>query len=271
MESYETLEVSVEDHIAHVVLNRPEKANAMNVAFWRECRQAFEWIDQNPDARVAIISANGNHFSSGIDLDMLTGLPDDTNGIETGRRVERMRRLIMELQSTFTAIEQCRKPVIAATHGRCIGGGVDMISACDMRYCTDGARFTIKEIDIGITADVGTLQRLPHIIGDGVMREMAYTGRTIRAEEACRIGLVNRSFADKDTMMSEVGEIAATIAEKSPLAIRGIKEMILYTRDHSVADGLNYVATWNAGMLSEADLTESFAAQGKRVAPVFQD
>ncbi|MBI3992028.1 MAG: crotonase/enoyl-CoA hydratase family protein [Candidatus Lambdaproteobacteria bacterium] len=271
MNKLETMQVSVAQHVAHVVLDRPHKANAMNAAFWREIREVFQWIDGEGEARVAVISANGRHFSAGIDLGLLGGLSAAANGLEPGRRVEKLRRDILSFQDSFSAIERCRKPVIAAVHGGCIGGGVDLVSACDLRYCTDDARFVIKEIDIGLTADVGTLQRLPHLIGDGMVREMAYTGRAVEGPEACRIGLVNRSFADRETLLREVLALAATIAAKSPLAIRGTKEMILYTRDHSVADSLNYVATWNAGMLSEADVQATFAAQAQQVAPVFQD
>ena len=271
MNKLETMQVNVAQHVAHVVLDRPQKANAMGAAFWREIREVFQWIDDEGDARVAVISANGRHFTAGIDLALLGGLAAEANGLEPGRRVEKLRRDILSFQDSFNAIERCRKPVIAAVHGGCIGGGVDMVSACDLRYCTEDARFVIKEIDIGLTADVGTLQRLPHIIGDGMLREMAYTGRAVEGAEACRIGLVNRVFPDKDAMLREVLALAATIAAKSPLAIRGTKEMILYTRDHTVADGLNYVATWNAGMLSQADVEATFAAQAKQALPVFQD
>jgi enoyl-CoA hydratase len=161
--------------------------------------------------------------------------------------------------------------VLAAIHGACIGGGVDLICACDMRYCSADAFFSIKEIDIGMTADVGTLQRLPKIIGDGMARELAYTGRKVTGEEAREIGLVNRVFASPDALQAGVMEIAATIAAKSPLSIRGIKEMIVYARDHSVADGLNYIATWNAAMLMSADLKEAMMAGMEKRTPKFRD
>lgn len=270
MGDYQTMEVFVADQIGHVVLNRPEKANAMNQAFWQECRQAFVQLDADPAARVVVLSARGRHFSAGIDLGMLSTIGGDKEA-EPARRVERLRRLILELQGTFSAIERCRKPVLAAVQGGCIGGGVDMVSACDMRYCTEDAQFIIKEIDIGLTADVGTLQRLPHLIGDGMLRELAYTGRPLGGAEAGALGLVNRVFPDAEALQAGVLEVARQIADKSPLAVRGTKEMILYTRDHTVDDALNYVATWNAGMISETDLREAMAAQQAQRPPRFDD
>jgi enoyl-CoA hydratase len=162
-------------------------------------------------------------------------------------------------------------PVLAAIHNTCIGGGVDMTCCADMRYATQDAYFSIREIDIGMTADVGTLQRLPKIIPDGVVRELAYTGRDMHAQEAKDVGFVNRVFEDRDTMMREVTAIARSIAKKSPLAMRGSKEMLLYSRDHSVAQGLNYVATWNAGMLSQADLQAGMQAQMGKTQAVYED
>ena len=270
MADYQTLELHVADRIGHVTLNRPEKANAMNEAFWQECRRAFVALDADPAVRVVVLGARGPHFSAGIDLGMLASIGGDKTQ-EQARRTERLRRLILELQEAFSAIERCRKPVLAAVQGGCIGGGVDMVSACDMRYCTEDAQFIIKEIDIGLTADVGTLQRLPHLVGDGLLRELAYTGRPMGGAEAAASGLVNRVFADTEALHAGVLEVARRIAAKAPLAVRGTKEMILYTRDHSVADALNYVATWNAGMISEADLREAMAAQQEQRPPRFDD
>jgi enoyl-CoA hydratase len=182
-----------------------------------------------------------------------------------------LRRLILDLQDTITSVERCRKPVIAAIHGACIGGGIDLITACDMRYCSAEARFSVKEIDVGMTADVGTLQRLPRLVGEGMARELAYTGRMFDAADAKDMGLVNRVFETPDALQAGVMEIANTIAAKSPLAIRGCKEMITYARDHSVADSLNHVATWNAAMLMSRDLVEAGAAAREKRLPVFGD
>ena len=192
-------------------------------------------------------------------------------GKDVGRNARILKRKIEELQSTFTVVDQCSKPVLAAIQGYCLGGAIDLISACDMRYCSSDAKFSIKEIDIGMAADVGTLQRLPHIIGDGIMRELAYTGRTVDGDEAQRIGLVNRTYADQEALMAGVFEIAHSIAQKSPIAVQGSKEMIRYMRDHTVADGLNYIATWNAAMLQSEDLRVAMAAQMTQQAPKFKD
>lgn len=268
---YETLTVGLQDHIATVCLNRPDKANAMNAAMWQEIRQAFAWVDQTPEARVAILEGEGRLFTAGIDLTMMMGLAPQIHDDCDGRTREALRRVILDLQDTLSSLERCRKPVLAAVHGGCIGGGIDLVTCADMRYCAADAYFVIKEIDIGMTADVGTLQRLPRLIGEGMARELAYTGRRVDAAEAHQMRLVNRVFDSREALRAGVREIAAVIAAKSPLAIRGTKEMITYARDHSVADGLNYIATWNAAMLMSQDLTEAMTANMAKRAPVFRD
>lgn len=269
--SYETLVVSLQDHIATVRLNRPDKANAMNAAMWQEIRRAFTWVDQTPEARVAILEGEGRLFAAGIDLTMMMGIGPQIQDDCDGRTREALRRVILDMQDTLTSLERCRKPVLAAVHGGCIGGGIDLITCADMRYCSADAYFTIKEIDIGMTADVGTLQRLPRLIGEGMARELAYTGRRVEAAEAREMRLVNRVFDSREALSAGVREIAAVIAAKSPLSIRGTKEMITYARDHSVADSLNYIATWNAAMLMSQDLTEAMTANMGKRAPVFRD
>lgn len=259
---FETLLLELEGGVATVFLNRPDKANAMNGPMWNELQQCFEWIDTEPAVRVAVLAGKGKHFCAGIDLSLFSSLtPAGTEKLEVARRAEQLRLTILRLQGNLSAIERCRKPVLAAIHYNCIGGGIDMTSCCDMRYCSADARFSIKEIDLGMVADVGTLQRLPRLVGEGIVKELAYTGRRFEAEEAREIGFVNRVFPDRESLLQGVLEIAREIAAKSPLAIRGSKEMITYVRDHSVADGLNYIATWNAGMMSQADLLGSVQAQ----------
>ena len=268
---FETLSVTLDAHIATVRLNRPDKANAMNATMWQEIRQAFEWVDHTPEARVAVLQGEGRLFCAGIDLQMMVGMNDKiANGCD-GRSREAMRRVILDMQDTLTSLERCRKPVLAAIHGGCIGGGIDLVTCADMRYASADAYFSIKEIDIGMTADVGTLQRLPKLVGEGITRELAYTGRKMDATEARQIGLVNRVFESREALYAGVQEIAATIAAKSPLSIRGTKEMITYARDHSVADSLNYIATWNAAMLMSNDLTEAMTANMAKRPPVFKD
>jgi len=267
--SFTTLELSLEEKVATVHLNRPDKANAMNSAMWDELQRCFEWLDREPGVRVVILAGNGKHFCSGLDLsvfgELVSADPDPA------RRAENLRRTVLRLQGNLTAIEQCRVPVLAAIHSTCIGGGVDMVCCADMRYATEDAYFSIREIDIGMTADVGTLQRMPKLVPDGVVRELAYTGRNMDAEEAREVGFVNRVFENRDVMLREVQAIARMIAAKSPLAVRGSKEMVLHARDHSVADGLNYIATWNAGMLSQADLKAGMEAQMSKSHATYED
>tara|TARA_Y100000589_G_scaffold312585_1_gene333078 strand:- start:288 stop:1172 length:885 start_codon:yes stop_codon:yes gene_type:complete len=267
---YKAFRVELTDKVAQVVIDRPEKINAMNADFWAEIIDVFRWVDDTDEVRVVVLSGAGPHFSSGIDLQLLAQVGAQL-GKDVGRNAEQLRRKILSLQASFNAVDHCRKPVIAAIQGYCLGGAIDLISACDMRYCSADARFSIKEIDMGMAADVGTLQRLPRIIGDGMMRELAYTGRTLDGAEAQAIGLVNRVYENPEALMEGVNELARQIAEKSPLAIRGTKEMIRYMRDHRVDDGLEYIATWNAAMLQAADLRVAVAAHMARQKPDFAD
>ncbi len=267
----ETLSVTLEGAVATVTLNRADKANAMNAAMWQEIRQVFAWVDTTAAVRVAVLRAEGKLFCSGIDLAMMMQMPAQIADDCEGRQREKLRRVILDLQDTLTSLERCRKPVLAAIHGACIGGGVDLVVCADMRYASSDASFSIKEIDIGMVADVGTLQRLPKLVGQGITRELAYTGRKLGAAEAQQIGLVNRVFETREALYAGVQEIAASIAAKSPLSIRGSKEMLNYARDHSVADGLNYVATWNAAMLQSDDLMAAMTAGMMKQTPQFKD
>jgi enoyl-CoA hydratase len=269
--NFETLTVALADGVATIELNRPDKANAMNQPMWQDIRAAFRWVDETPEVRVAVIGAQGKVFTSGIDFAMLAELTSPKDGDCGGRLRERLRRQVLDLQDALSTIERCRKPAIAAIHGACIGAGIALITCCDMRYAAAEAHFSIKEIDVGLTADVGTLQRLPKLVPDGIVRELAYTGRRFDAAEAREIGLVNRVYDSAADLRQGVAAIAATIAAKSPLAIRGTKEMMVYTRDHSVADGLNYVATWNAAMLISEDLTEAVTAAMQKRPAKFRD
>ncbi|MGP1678188.1 MAG: crotonase/enoyl-CoA hydratase family protein [Burkholderiales bacterium] len=268
---FKTLKVALAGQVASIELNRPERANAMELAMWSELRKAMCWLDETPQARVGVISGAGKHFTSGIDLALLAGMRSQIRDDCDGRSREKLRRLILDMQDTLSSIERCRKPVIAAIHGACVGGGIDLICACDLRYCSADALFSVKEIDVGLTADVGTLQRLPQLIGEGAARELAYTGRRISGAEAKELRLVNHCYADREALTAAMRELAAVIAAKPPLALRGCKEMITYARDHTVADGLNYVATWNAAMLLSTDLDEALAAGSEKRAAKFRD
>lgn len=238
--------------------------------FWRELPETVHKIDQQSAARVIVISSQGKHFSAGMDLSVFAQMSQDFSG-EPARRAERLRRLVLELQNSFNALETVRMPVLVAMQGGVIGGAVDMICACDSRYCTENAYFTIKETEIGMTADVGTLQRLPQLIPQGLVRELAYTGRIMPSSEAKDCGLVNQVFVDQASMLTEVMKIATKIASHSPMAVAGCKEMINYSRDHSVADALNYMATWQSGMFQMPDIQEAMAAQKAHRSPQYQD
>ncbi|MES2794394.1 MAG: crotonase/enoyl-CoA hydratase family protein [Bacteroidota bacterium] len=255
------IDLKIENKIAIVTLNRPDKANSVNKIGWEQLKNTFDLLDTNDEVRVIVLNGGeSKHFCGGIDLEMLMSISQETIKCQ-GRKNELLRKIILDLQAPINSIENCSKPVLAAINGGCIGAGVDIVSACDIRYCTDDTFFTIKEIDMGMVADLGTLQRLPKIIGEGKVREMAYTGRNVSGKEAEKIGLVNNCFENKEIMMENVMKIAEQIASKSPLSIRGTKHILLHTRDHTVAQGLEYMATWNAAMLISNDLMEAFAAK----------
>ena len=203
-----TISLEVKDHIAHVVLDRGKALNTMVLAFWQDMVDVFKQLDDMPEARVVVLSSTGKHFTAGLDLNAFASFAGDMMQGDPGRAREQLRRTVLEMQETFNVIDNCRLPVLAAVQGGCIGGGVDLISACDMRYCTQDAWFCIQEINIGMTADVGTLQRLPHIIPSGMMRELAYTGRRLKADRAREIGLVNAVYADQQAMLDDVMAIA---------------------------------------------------------------
>lgn len=270
--AYETLSLRLDGAVALISLNRPDKANAMNWPMWQELRAAMQWADREPGVRAVVLRGEGRMFTAGIDLAMLAGLQAQIVDDCEARLREKLHGLILELQDCLTSLERCRKPVLAAVHGLCLGGGIDLICCADMRYASSDAEFAIKEIDIGMVADVGTLQRLPKLIGSqGLVRELAYTGRKVAADEAQAIGLVNRVFADREQLDAGVLAIARQIAAKSPLAIRGSKQALNYARDHSVADGLAQIAGWNAGMLLSEDLMAVLMKGGKGEAPAFRD
>ncbi len=271
MPEFTCLTVTLADAVARIELNRPDKANALNGTLWREIGEVFRWVDETPEARVVVLSGAGRHFCAGIDFELMGEVLDSVEELGPGRREERLRRIILDLQAGFTALETCRKPILAAIHGLCIGGGLDLIAACDLRYATADAAFSLKEVDLAIVADVGSLQRLPYLIGEGRLRELAFTARQFDAAEAQAMGLVNRVYADAAQLRDGVHAIAADIAAKSPLTVRGIKQVLNHGRDHSVADGLDYVATWNAAMLLSEDTREAIAAAMRKRQPRFKD
>lgn len=268
---YSCFNVSIADHIAHIQLSRPEQMNSMNKAFWKELPRLIGTIDSQSLARVIVISSTGKHFSAGMDLSVFS----DPNAIpmagDPGRMGENLRRVVMQLQESLSSLEKARIPVLAAIHGGCVGGALDMVCAADCRYASQDAFFTIKETELGITADVGTLQRFPKLVSQGMVRELAYTGRKFSASEAEAMGLVNRVFPDQEALLAGVMDIAAQIAANSPLAVVGCKEMLNYSRDHSVQDSLSYMATWQSGMFRQDDMMKSFVAKSQKAQPSYDE
>ena len=262
--SYECFDVSIKEDIAHIVLNRPEKRNNMNAAFWDELPAIIRDIDENARARVIVISSTGPHFCGGLDVSMFaSGVVTDESTDVARRRQKGANFLntVSIMQDSFSALEACRLPVLAAIQGGCIGGGVDLVTACDMRYATRDAFVTIYETKIGMTADVGTFPRIVKLIPEGLVREMAYTGRRVSAEEARDMGLVNRVYDTHEDMLAGVMEIAREIAANAPLAVHGCKRAITYARDHSTQEGLEWIGMWNASMLQNDEIMEAMTAR----------
>ncbi len=252
--------------VSHVVMNRPAQLNSMIKEFWTELPQLIEKLEATGETRVIVLSAEGKHFSAGMDLsvfqsgDLKTDTPQDR---------EKLKQLVLGLQSTFNALERSRIPVIAAVHGACIGGAFDMVAACDMRYATADASFKIQEINLAMMADLGGLQRLPYLLPDAVLRELAFTGKALTAERALSLGLINEVFPDQKTMLEHVLEVADVVASRAPLAVSASKEAINYARDHNIQDALLHCANLQASIFSTADLTECMRAQKEGREPAF--
>nr|XP_045600528.1 delta(3,5)-Delta(2,4)-dienoyl-CoA isomerase, mitochondrial-like [Procambarus clarkii] len=255
--TFETLAVSVpKDHVFHVQLNRTEKLNALNKIMWREVGECFDKLAEDPDCRAVVLSGTGKLFTTGIDLGDLTQMAgivmsDD----DVARKCRALRKIISSYQESFTAIEKCPKPVISAVHNACIGAGVDLICSADIRYCSSDAWFQVKEVDVGLAADVGTLQRLPKIIGNqSLVRELCFSARKFFSSEALQCGFVSRVFEDKDSLLEAALDMASTIASKSPVAVQTTKIALVHSRDHSVQEGLDNLANINMTMLQSEDL-----------------
>ncbi|HEY5761903.1 MAG TPA: crotonase/enoyl-CoA hydratase family protein [Rhodocyclaceae bacterium] len=267
---FESIGVQTECAVATIALNRAARANALDATLWRELSAVFDWLDGS-EARAAVLCGAGEHFCAGIDLAFLQAVQQQVAALPVAERVPSLEALIRDLQRATGAAERCRKPVIAAVHGACFGGGVDLIATCDLRFATRDARFSVKEVDLAIVADLGSLQRLPRLVGEGMARELAFTGREFDGEEAVRIGLANEALADREALMEHAQSVARAIAAKSPATVRGIKAAFNYNHSHTVEEGLEHIARHNARALFSSDLYEAMAARQEKRAPKFKD
>ncbi|WP_028476348.1 crotonase/enoyl-CoA hydratase family protein [Nocardia sp. CNY236] len=263
--------VETKDNVAQVTLTGPGKGNTMGPDFWRELPEIFGGLDADPEVHAIVLTGSGKHFSYGLDLSSMAGtfgplLADRALAAPRTDFLGEVRRL----QAAITAVADCRKPVIAAVSGWCIGGGLDLIAAADIRYASADATFSLREAKIAIVADVGSLQRLPGIIGEGHLRELAYTGKDIDAARAEKIGLVNDVFPDQEAALDAAHATAREIAANPPLVVQGVKDVVDQRRRDEVAAGLRYVAAWNAAFLPSEDLTEAVQAVFEKRAPEFR-
>ncbi len=269
--SYTCFNLEISDGIAHLRFSRPDKFNSFIPEFWRELPDAVNDISDNARARVIVLSAEGKHFTAGMDISVFMSGALDAPPENREAASEAFRHHVKSLQDTFSALENARQPVLAAIQGGAVGAGVDLATACDCRYASADAFFCVQETAIGMTADVGTFPRLAKVIPEGWARQMAYTAERVPAAKAKEIGLVNEVFDTPEALIDGVMEIAAKIAAHSPLAVTGCKRLINYARDHSTADTLDYIGLWNASMLRTEDIKESYIARSEKRAPQFDD
>lgn len=267
--TYSCFAVTVDGAVAHIRMNRPKQHNSMSSAFWDELPRVIDEIEQNAAVRAAVLSSEGASFCSGMDLAVFQNA--DLLRTDTAVQRERFRRLVLQLQATLTRIEKCRVPIIAAIQGACIGGAFDLVSACDLRYASKAAYFTIAEISLGMMADMGTLQRLPKLMPEGVVRELALTGDKLSADRAYQLGLVSEVVEDADALTKHALAVAGRIASRAPVAVSGTREAISFARDHSVADALAMAANWQAAIFSAADVMTAVTAQKTGGTPTFTD
>jgi len=269
MTGRECFEVSVEGKVAHIRLSRPERLNVMTLAFWREIPEIARELDARGDVRAAVISSTGKHFTAGMDLSVFQGGETlDTNSVASRGR---FRQKLVELQQSFSALADARFPVIAAVQGGCIGGGVDLATACCLRYATTDAYFVIQEINIGMMADVGTFNRMPKQLPEAVVRELGYTGDKLGAERAERLGFVNGLFDTHAALVEGALAVAKRIASKAPVAVSATKQMISYTRDHSVAESFDYMNVLQPGIFSADDIQRAVGAAKTGKGAEFED
>jgi enoyl-CoA hydratase len=289
MANSDVLSIELSGDVATLWLDRPEARNAMGPTFWTDLPVVMEELSADRAVRAIVIAARGPHFSVGLDLKSMAGLltghtdsadngdapaagdgSGSTRPLSTASKAVMARESILRMQRSVTSVAACPKPTIAAVHGYCIGGGVDLVSACDIRLASADAVFSVRETRVAIVADLGSLQRLPRIIGKGHVAELAFTGKDVPAARAKEIGLVNDVLPDADAVLAAARQLATEIAANSPLAVQGTKAVLAACEDKSVADGLDYVATWNAGFLSSDDLVEAMTAFMEKRPPEFR-
>ncbi|AII11458.1 crotonase/enoyl-CoA hydratase family protein [Rhodococcus opacus] len=267
---WESFVVLTTNGVAEVIIDTPRRGNVLGPDFWRELPEVFDQLDRDRAVRSIVLAAQGQHFSYGIDLKAMPRMFGKAFS-EGGLAAERLalRSNIVAAQKAITALEECSKPVVAAVHGWCIGGAVDLIAAADIRYASADAIFSIREIKLGIVADLGSLQRLPPLIGEGHTRELAMTGDDISAERAQAIGLVNAVLPDHDSVVAHALAAAQRIAANPPLAVQGVKHVLNEARHATLEDGLKYVAAWNSAFLPSSDVNEAITAVFEKRAPRF--
>ena len=265
-------DVEVNNSIAHIRFNRPEKRNSMNEDFWRLFPKEVEELDDSGEIRALVISSTGPHFSSGIDLNMFKDdVVEEQSENELGRSRGYFIQQLKYLQNVANCLEAARFPVVAAIQGGCIGGGIDLITAADIRLCTKDAFFIIEEINVGLAADIGTLQRLPKIIPAGIAREWAMMGEKVSADRAKEVGLVSSLYDNQEGMLESAFEIAEKLASKTPLAMWVTKEVLNYSRDHSVKEGLDNVNLWNAATLHKEDVMTTMMSKMQKKKPEYKN
>ena len=273
--NYESFKYTSEEGVGHLILDKGEDLNKMTMNFWYELPRILDEIDKDASLRVLILSSTGKHFCAGMDLKNFGSLGNDaekkTNVPDKARIGESLYRVAKELQDMLSKLEKLRIPVLAGVQGGCIGGGLDLVTAADMRFASKDAFFCIQEVNIGMAADIGTLQRLPRVIPEGKVRELAYTGRRMPAGEALEAGLVNKVYESHEEMVSGLKEMAAVIASKSPLAVYGTKAILNFSRDHTIAEGLEYNALWSGAMLPQEDMAEAMMSNIEKREPEFAD
>ncbi len=263
-----TISIETSGHVATVWLDRPDKLNAMSTEMWEELPEAMARVGQDPAVRAVVVAGRGRAFSVGIDLALLAQLTQGGAGSEASRKHE-LYEQVKRMQWTMTSIEQCPKPVIAAVHGHCLGGGMDLITACDIRLASADAIFSVRETKLAMVADVGTIQRLPRLVAPGHVAELLYTGKDIDAARAKAIGLVNEVYEDSETLLKAAWELAGEIAANSPLAVQGIKQVLAAGEGRTVAEALDYVALYSAAFIESRDLGEAVAAFFEKRSPEF--